>query len=107
MLILKQFSRFVNGSVGPYLSIVKARSKLGMGPVSGTSYIGKKIADITYCGIIYFRGAKFRASQKKLSREQKFAEMAFSSFRMIKYARYISFRSYKFALVRQCKLRIN
>jgi len=37
MLILKPFSRIVNGSVGPYLSIVKVRLKLGMGmgPVSG------------------------------------------------------------------------
>ena len=31
-------------SVGPYLSIVKDRSKMGMGLVSGTSYIGEKIA---------------------------------------------------------------
>ena len=44
MLILKQFSRIVNGSIGPNLSIVKVCLKLGMGPVSDTSYIGKKIA---------------------------------------------------------------
>ena len=36
----------MNGSVGPYLSIVKVRLKLGMGPVSGTSYIGKKYAGV-------------------------------------------------------------